>query len=127
MFFALGIRIIAANGTTVQKTVLDVTRDGNAAATTLTNRLLTATSAATNYTTIAGDFIVAEFGMGGDPNAGSDHDSSIRFGDSAGSDLAENDSGTSDDRPWLELVDNLLFQESELLNSVRGILIPARC
>src|SRR5687767_1548151 len=41
MFFAVGIRVIAANGTTVQKTVLAVTRDASEAdATTLTNRRL---------------------------------------------------------------------------------------
>src|SRR3990170_3851005 len=110
MLLSLGIRVIAANGTTVQKTVLSVTRDGAAAdATALTNRQFTATSAVTNYTTVAGDYIVIEIGMSGDPNVGNDHDSDIRLGDAAASDLPEDDTDTSDLRPWVELVDTLTF------------------
>ena len=110
MLFSVGIRVIAVDGSTVQKTVLVVTRDGVAAdATTLTNRQFTATSAATNYTTVAGDYIVIEIGMSGDPNVGNDHDSDIRLGDAAASDLAENDTDTGDLRPWVELTDTLTF------------------
>ena len=106
MFLAVGIRII--NGTTVQKTVLAVTRDNVEAATGLTNRQFTATSAATNYTTVADDRIVIEEGMGGDPISG-DHESTMRFGDAAASDLAENDTATTDDNPWVQLTDTLTF------------------
>ena len=109
MVLTIGIRVIAANGTTVQKVVLAPTRDNNIAAGTLTNRAFTATSAATNYTTVAEDRLVFEVGMGGDPNAGSDHDSSMRFGDDAASDLPEDDTTTTDLRPWIQLTNTLTF------------------
>lgn len=110
MFLTMGIRIIAADGSTVQKTVLPVSRDDQGIdATALTNRQYTATSAVTNYTTVAGDRIVIEIGTGGDPNPGSDHDSDIRFGDAAASDLPEDNSTTTDLRPWVEFTDTLQF------------------
>lgn len=113
MFFALGIRVL--NGTTVQKTVLDVTRDATeASATDLTNRRLTATSAATNYTTVFGDRLVIEIGMGGDPTGANHHDSSMRLGDSAVGDLAEDDTSTADNNPWVELTDTLTFDAEPL-------------
>jgi hypothetical protein len=112
LFLTVGIRVIAANGTTVQKTVAAVTRDAteidNAA---LTNRAWTATSAATNYTTVAGDRLVIELGAGGDPanTGGADHDFDLRLGDAAASDLAEDDSSTADNKPWVQLTDTLTF------------------
>ena len=111
LFLAVGIRIL--NGTTVQKTVLPVTRDNTELAQIqLTNRRFTATSAVTNYTTVEGDRFVIEVGVGGDPDIGRSHDSSIRFGDAAASDLAENDTSTTDDNPWIELTDTLTFGAS---------------
>jgi hypothetical protein len=115
MFLSFGIRIIAADGSTVQKTVLDVFRDTvNEAATTLTNRSVTTTSAATNYTTVLGDRLVIEVGMSGDPDTGSDHDSAIRFGDAAASDLPTDDASTDDFNPWVELTDTLAFASTPL-------------
>lgn len=112
LFFTIGIRVIASDGTTVQKTVLSVTRDNIELADEnvipLTNRQFTATSAATNYTTQAGDRLVIEIGAGGDPGSGGDgHVFTMRLGDSAGSDLAEDDISTTDNNPWLELTDTL--------------------
>ncbi len=117
MFAAFGIRVIASDGSTVRKTVLAVNRDGveinNSA---LTNRASTATSAATNYTTLAGDRLVIEIGTGGDPanTGGADHDTDLRLGDSSGSDLPENDTATTDDNPWVELADTLTFVDPEI-------------
>ena len=108
LVLAVGIRVL--NGTTVQKTVLAVTRDAlEANLSTLENRQFTATSAATDYTTVAGDRLVIETGMGGTPGIASDHDSSMRFGDAAASDLPENNTATTDDNPWVELTDTLTF------------------
>ena len=108
MFTALGIRII--NGTTVNKTVLVVTRDGvEIDDTPLTNRQFTANSAAGDYTTVAGDFLVIEIGAGGDPGGGQDHDFDFRLGDSSVTDLAEDDTTTTDNNPWVELTDTLTF------------------
>lgn len=108
LFTSLGIRVL--NGTTVQKTVLAVTRDGVEVATTLTNRNLTATSAAGNYTTVSGDHLVIEIGYGGDPSGTAVHSGSLSLGDSSASDLTANDTGTSADNPWVELADTLTFQ-----------------
>ena len=115
MFLTLGIRVIASNGSTVQKTVLTVTRDNTEAVaepTALTNRQFTATSAAGNYTTVAGDSLVIEIGMGGDPIGGACHCSQIRLGDAAASDLAEDDTTTTDNNPWVELTDTLTFVDT---------------
>jgi len=111
MLFTIGIRIIALNGTTVQKTMLDVTRDDvEANDTTLTNRQFIVTSAATNYTTVAGDRLVIEIGMGGDPvNVTGSHSSTMRFGDASASDLSEDDTSTTDNNPWVQFNDTLTF------------------
>jgi hypothetical protein len=111
LFTALGLRVIASDGTTVRKTVLAVTRDGTETTTTLTNRNLTATSAAGNYTTVAGDYLVIEIGYGGDPTGSNTHSGALSLGDSAGSDLTANDTGTTAGNPWVEIADNLTFQE----------------
>ncbi|MEN9287181.1 MAG: hypothetical protein RIS39_1173 [Actinomycetota bacterium] len=110
IFVALGIRVIKADGVTLNKLVLSVTRDNTELATSaLTNRQFTATSAATNYTTQLGDRLVIEIGGGGNPGATGVHEFSLRLGDAAGSDLAEDDSSTTDNRPWVELADTLTF------------------
>ena len=85
MFLSFGIRVIASDGTTVNKTVLDVFRDtvNECESAALTNRRITTTSAATNYATVSGDYLVFEVGTSGDPDVGNDHDSDIRLGDAA--------------------------------------------
>ena len=112
LFLTLGIRVIAANGTTVQKVVLAPTRDDvelTSPLATLTNRQFTATSAATNYTTVEGDRLCIELGTGGDPITANPHDSALRLGDAAAVDLAENNTATTDDNPWAQLTDTLTF------------------
>ncbi len=108
MFTALGVRVIN-DDLSVKKTVLAVTRDNvEVDAATLTNRQFTATSVAGNYTTVAGDRLVIEVGTGGDPILFG-HDSSLRIGDASGTDLAEDDTTTTDNNPWVELTDTLTF------------------
>jgi hypothetical protein len=111
LFFVVGIRVLNRISATVSKVILAPTRDNVEAATTLTNRQLTATSQAGSYTTIAGDHLVIETGMGGDPanSGGADHDSDMRLGDAAGSFLPENDTATTDNSPWVELTTTLTF------------------
>lgn len=112
MFTAVCIRIIANDGTTVRKTVTvgPVNRDATElSATTLTNRAWESTSAAGNYTTVSGDYLVIEIGTGGDPGGGQSHSSSLRLGDSSASDLAEDDTTTTDDNPWVQFTDTLTF------------------
>jgi hypothetical protein len=119
MLLTLGIRIIAGDGSTVRKTVLAVTRDGTEAATSLTNRQFTATSAATNYTVVSGDRLVIEIGMGGVPSLFG-HDSNMRLGDAAASDLPEDDTDTTDLRAWVQLNDTLT-QDPETGIAVRAM------
>lgn len=109
LFFTLGIRVLASDGSTVRKTVLAVTRDDVEAPTTIASRYYSGTSAATDYTTVSGDRLVIEFGMGGDPDAASTHDSRMSFGDSGASDLDASDGDTGTDNPWVELSDTLTF------------------
>jgi len=110
MFAAYTLRVIAADGSTVQKTMLALTLDGIEMFTTaLRNRAFTATSAATNYTTVPGDRLVLGAGGSGDPDAGLTHHIRIAIGDGQASDLPEDDTTQTDLRPWFELSDTLTF------------------
>lgn len=114
MHSVFGIRVVNIDGT-VKKTVLAVTREANemvASPTTATARNNTATSAATNYTTVAGDFLVVEIGAGGDPSGSSPHTYVIGLGDNAGTFLAANDTETTANDPWVQLADTLIFEYS---------------
>lgn len=109
MFVCMGIRVVASDGSTIQKVVLTVLGDSVEILTVLTNHVTTRNSAATNYTTVAGDRLVIEVGLIGTPVAGGSHSSSIRFGDDAASDLPEDNTTTTDLRPWVQLTDTLTF------------------
>lgn len=114
MFTALCIRICNVAGA-VQLIMLGVTRDGVemvASPTAATNRQFTATSAATSYTTVAGDYLVIEIGAGGDPTSTNPHTYLLRLGDSAAADLAEDDTSTTDNNPWVQLTDTLILESS---------------
>jgi len=70
MYLAFGLRIMAANGTTVRATLVPVTRVSKEA--TVENgvwasRYAVVGMANVDYTTVAGDHGVLEIGMGGDP------------------------------------------------------------
>ena len=121
-FTSLGIRIIASDGTTVRKTVLAVTLDDTETVTILTNRQFTATSAATNYTTVAGDYLVIETGMRATFLADSTRTIVLRFGDAAASDLPEDDTDTTDLNPWVQLTDTLTFATAATSDSGEGIM-----
>lgn len=108
----------SSNPAAAAKAMVGTVRDNVEAATSLTNRQHTTTSAAGNYTTVAGDYVVLQLGMGGDPDVGSDHDSSLRFGDAAASDLPEDDTDTTDLNPWVQLTDTLTF----IIPGVRQII-----
>ena len=117
MHSVFGIRVIASNGTTVRKTVLAVTREANemvASPTALTNRNNTATSAATNYTTVDGDCLVVEIGAGGDPAGANPHTYAIGLGDNAAGFLAADDTTTTANNPWCQLADTLTIYRHRL-------------
>lgn len=111
IFLTLGIRVLKADGVTVNKTVLAVTRDDVELpdAGVIENRQFTATSAATNYTTQTGDRLVIEIGGGGNPGGTGNHEFTLRIGDGAADDLPEDNTDTTDKRPWVELTDTVIF------------------
>jgi hypothetical protein len=108
LFLTLGIRIVNMLDGLVKKTILAVTRDAVEINTSLQNRQFTATSAATNYTTVEGDCLVIEIGVGGDPASSNTHSSALSLGDNAAADLAEDDTTTTANNPWVELVTDTL-------------------
>jgi hypothetical protein len=116
LFLALGLRVVSNDGSTVRGTLLAVTRDGLEmvvdgnldGSSNWVNRRLSATT--TQVVAQDGDRIVIEAGGGGDPSAGSAHRHGLRIGDAAASDLAEDDTSTTDDNPWLEFPNDLTFQ-----------------
>jgi len=104
MFLTFGIRILAGNGTDVRKTLVPVTSDNLLAPSdVLTNRSWGVTAASGNYTTQAGDCLVIEGGMGGNPDeigppvGYPNHSSSMRFGDASETDLPLWDNSQSAD------------------------------
>jgi len=110
LFFALGIRILASDGTTVRRTVLAVTRDNLELSDygfPHQNRKFNANSASGEYTSVAGDRLVIEVGTGGDPGVTGSHSSELILGDT-GTDLPENDTST-DGIAWVELIEDLSF------------------
>ena len=117
LFVAISLQVVASDASTVRKNMIDGStpaapvRDGTEVVTTLTNRALTGTTAATNYTTVAGDRFVLNLGLAGDPTTGSGqgHDGDLRIGDAAATDLASDDTDTDDDNPWFQLTDTLTF------------------
>lgn len=103
--------------TTAGSTILAIRRDGTECATTLTNRTDSATSS--SVTTANGDRIVLELGLGGLPVATSQvqgHNGTLRLGDNNASDLAANDTATTDANPWFEFATTTLtFRSSASL------------
>ena len=118
LFVAVKVYLIDQAGLAVGGgTLLSITRDtvNEVVVTTLTNRAFTATTSSVSAS--AGDRLCVEIGLGGLPVAAGgvqDHDGSLRFGESAGSDLTEDDSSTSDLNPWLEFRDNLTLLDEPM-------------
>lgn len=115
---SFGIRIIAADGTTLRKSVLAVAREvaefDAGTPGTLEARNNTATSVAGNYTTVEGDCLVVEIGAGGDPGGSSPHTYNIDLGDNAGTFLTANDTETTANDPWVQLADTLTIYRGQL-------------
>lgn len=107
--FTIGIRIIDTDGTTVKATLSSVFRDSTEAVVgTLTNRHWQR-AGSVSYTTETGDRLCLEIGMGGTPGTTGSHSSSMRLGSASGTDLAEDDTETTDNNPWIELPYTLTF------------------
>lgn len=104
------IKVVSPDGLTIRGTLVASggapKRDGTNMATSLTNRGDSTTCA--EVIPEAGDFLVFEIGAGG-TSAGSGHDPALRYGDVAASDLPEDDTTTTDDNPWIEFANDILF------------------
>jgi filamentous hemagglutinin len=114
---ALSVRVVSGDGTTVRGTVLEA-RDASEVVNVLTNRGHSATS--TSVSASAGDRIVIEVGMGGDPTTGSggdSHDGDMSFGDDSGTDLPEDNTTTAANNPWVEFANTITFASSEITGS----------
>ncbi len=121
-FLAVSIRVCSNDGTVIRSTqIITLVRDDTEISdSALENRSWSGSSTA--ITPTLGDRLVVELGTGGDPAGGGDHDTDLRIGDpTAGSDLPENDTATSDDKPWLEFANTITFQTSTPVDGVDGV------
>ena len=115
---AFGIRILDSTGTIERKVLRAPTAEVLefvVTPTVHTNRNNTGTSAAGNYTTVDGDYLVVEIGAGGDPSGSNPHTYSLRLGNSTATFLTANDTGTSstdNNSPWVQLADTLVLEPS---------------
>lgn len=107
----LKIRVVSNDGSTVRGTLLDYDTAGlaNEWATTLTNRRFprTAGSALTSVNALDGDRIVFEIGVRIHAVPLGSDQYSIRFGDTGSTDLAEDETTTTDNVPWIEFSQTL--------------------
>ena len=63
----------------------------------------------TNYTTVAGDYLVLEVGGQVSSAGGTSVTGNMSFGSNSASDLAENETGTAANNPWFEISRDLTF------------------
>ena len=63
-----------------------------------------------SYAPVAGDRLVLEIGLGGDPTGSNTHTSRMVLGDNSATDLGPSSGGTNPFNPWIELEANLTFQ-----------------
>lgn len=114
------------NGTTLNKTVVTKRVDGTeVVATTLTSRTDSATSVAGDYTTVAGDRLVIEVGLSGDPSGSNTHDGSMSIGSDSATDLTMADGTTTANNPNVILTDTLTFNTSSPSPSVSPSVSPS--
>lgn len=111
LFVSVTARVVSNDGVVLRGTLFAVTRDNTEFTTSLVNRQWTLTGSGT-VNAMNGDRLVLEVGVGGDPGPDNTHTGHLRLGDSAGSDLAEDNSTTTDNNPWWELSTNVLFMSA---------------
>jgi len=105
LFLTWIIRALAADDLAVIGSVVGFRRDATEAATSLTSRADSPTSA--EVITSESHYLVIEIGMGGDPSLGGNHSSSISIGDNGAADLTEGDADTDADNPWIEFANTI--------------------
>jgi len=129
MYTSLAVYVVNINGPTVQKTLLTHQKDNTempadnppSASLPASRYFSQITDGGGDYTTVPGDFIVAELGSWGDPDPTYDHDA--RFLHEAGvkaGDLPASDGELTALWPWIRLVDQTLtFRNIKKINGVR--------
>ena len=112
MFMAWGARVIGPD-LTVRGELVSVRRDGTEWTTSLVNRGDSVVP--TSVALLAGDYVVVEIGGGGDATGitgggafGKGNDFRVRIGDATATDLAEDNTDTGDDNPWIEFTETLV-------------------
>lgn len=109
LFVRARLLVMASDGVTARKTLnVQFLDNTEVAVTTLTSRSHSSSYNTGNYNTVAGDYLYLELGLSGTPSAGGSHSGSLRLGDSAAADLLNNDSGTTDNNPYLDFVNDTL-------------------
>jgi hypothetical protein len=111
------IKVVSRDGTTVRGTALaHQTAAGTEFGTTLANRKFPLDWAAspgtalTNVAYSAGDRIVLEIGYRNDTTSTTTYTATMSFGDNVGTDLAEDQTSTAANCPWIEFDANLTFE-----------------
>jgi hypothetical protein len=121
-YLMLGCRVVAADGTTIQRTLFSPVRDNVAIASTdFENRSFVRASTFTSYVTVSGDRLVFEVGAGGDWYNAIDG-AAVAFGSETGTDLPVDDTTTTHGRPWIELEQDLLF-DTEPVRPAKASLV----
>lgn len=109
-FLAWSIKVVTSAGA-LRGQVVALKRDGTEFNVGTQNRGDSTTT--TQVITQDGDYLVFEIGIGGDPNDGTgDHDAVFYIGDSAATDLPENDTATTELNPWIEFANSISFSGS---------------
>lgn len=105
LFLTWVVKLMSNDGLTERGILVAIRRDGTELDTALVNRGDVATSI--SITSIDGDRLVFEIGVGGLPLIS--HDSSLRIGDVDAADLPRDDTAIADNNPWIEFQQFLLF------------------
>jgi hypothetical protein len=113
----LSIRLVSADGTTFRGTLRAADSEALSSefTTTLTNRSIPLASLVpqglTEQTAQAGDWLVIEIGYRSHNTHTTSRTGTFRYGDSATSDLAEDETTTADNNPWIEFSQSIPIQE----------------
>jgi len=114
--------IYVFNGTTLQSTVVAKRNDATEVATSLTNRGDSFGKTTGAYTTVAGDQLVIEIGLEGDPTSSNTHNGAMSYGSDSATDLAVDDTTTTADNPFINSSnDTLTFVSGETVTADKWV------
>ncbi len=127
----LSIRVIAPDASTVRGTAIGLSADAQTTATefnqpALANRFYpigTGTAALTEVAVTSGDYLVMEYGVRGREAGTTTRTFTWRFGDIASSDLAQDQTSTTDNNPWIDFYSGKI--DLRVDGSLSGVLLTA--